>query len=82
MMKESCIDIFDAVTCNAAGEFCGDQLAQPVIRAGESPSVASLKNNLNGSGLNPYDISKSCEGQFEDTFCYPITKYALSQIRL
>ncbi len=26
-------------------------------------------------GLNPYDISRPCEGKIEDTLCYPATKY-------
>jgi carboxypeptidase C (cathepsin A) len=25
--------------------------------------------------MNPYDISKECEGRIEDTLCYPITKH-------
>jgi len=29
------------------------------------------------SGRNPYDMTKMCEGQIEDSICYPQTRCAL-----
>ncbi|KJA20867.1 hypothetical protein HYPSUDRAFT_68192 [Hypholoma sublateritium FD-334 SS-4] len=58
MLKESCVDIFDAISCRSASLFCDSELAQPVM----------------ASGKNPYDISRDCDGTLQDTICYPMTK--------
>ncbi|EIW74533.1 serine carboxypeptidase [Coniophora puteana RWD-64-598 SS2] len=57
--KESCLDTFDAISCGAARTFCESYLETPFWE----------------TGLNPYDISKPCEGDIADTLCYPETKY-------
>lgn len=56
--KAACIDKFDALGCRAATDFCNNQLVAP----------------FDATGLNPYDISKKCEGDPED-LCYPVTRY-------
>jgi carboxypeptidase C (cathepsin A) len=35
-----------------------------------------------GTGLNPYDISKPCDGPIEETLCYPATKYISTFLNL
>ncbi|TCD59953.1 hypothetical protein EIP91_011017, partial [Steccherinum ochraceum] len=57
-MKESCVDTFDAINCQAATTFCESALYLPYF----------------ATGYNPYDISKLCDGPLEETLCYPITK--------
>ncbi|ESK93491.1 hypothetical protein Moror_1683 [Moniliophthora roreri MCA 2997] len=57
--QQSCIDQFDAINCAAASNFCRDLLVLP----------------YRDSGMNPYDISKKCEGNVEEYFCYPFTKH-------
>jgi carboxypeptidase C (cathepsin A) len=32
------------------------------------------------TGLNPYDISKPCDGPIEETLCYPITQHIRSYL--
>ncbi|KZS92434.1 serine carboxypeptidase [Sistotremastrum niveocremeum HHB9708] len=57
--KESCIDIFDLISCNAAVHFCNTMSFFPIIAAKR----------------NPYDVSKECSGPLlEESLCYPITK--------
>jgi len=34
------------------------------------------------TGLNPYDISKPCDGPIEETLCYPATKYITTFLNL
>lgn len=46
MMKDECEDRFDAIGCQAALDFCYVHIRSPFSR----------------TGLNPYDISKPCEG--------------------
>ncbi|KAK7047203.1 hypothetical protein VNI00_006869 [Paramarasmius palmivorus] len=57
--KESCIDMFDDINCAAASNFCRDLLVNPYTE----------------SGMNPYDITKKCEGSVRETFCYPESRY-------
>lgn len=57
-MQESCIDSYDAINCNAAAGFCTQVFMEPYER----------------TGMNPYDMSKKCEGDIADTLCYPVTK--------
>ncbi|KAL5531734.1 hypothetical protein ACEPAG_4611 [Sanghuangporus baumii] len=52
-LKDNCIDTFDKINCNAANLFCHSQL-----------SVGYL-----ATGLNPYDMTKACEGSL-DSLCY------------
>jgi carboxypeptidase C (cathepsin A) len=54
---ESCVNQYDALSCGAARDFCESELSQPFYT----------------SGMNPYDISKICEGD-PDSLCYPVTK--------
>ncbi|EIN05318.1 hypothetical protein PUNSTDRAFT_145805 [Punctularia strigosozonata HHB-11173 SS5] len=56
-MNESCVDQFDAINCAAAESFCGTEIDDPFL----------------ATGLNPYDISKECDGPLSETLCYPIT---------
>lgn len=66
-MKAACVDTFDTMNCQAAMRFCSEEIERPFFL----------------SGRNPYDISKDCEGQLEDTLCYPITRCeSLSSIHL
>lgn len=58
MLKESCVDKFDSIGCEAAGLFCQSEISVPFY----------------ATGYNPYDISKLCEGAISDTLCYPVTK--------
>ena len=59
MLKAECIDRFDTMSCTAAAEACDAEIAAPFW----------------SSGLNPYDISKECDGPIEETLCYPITNH-------
>ncbi|KIL59541.1 hypothetical protein M378DRAFT_169205 [Amanita muscaria Koide BX008] len=63
-IKKSCIDVFDDIDCGAATSTCSSELSTPFFQ----------------TGLNPYDISKPCEGPIEDTLCYPATKYIASYL--
>ncbi|RDB27312.1 Carboxypeptidase Y [Hypsizygus marmoreus] len=58
-LKESCLDVYDEIDCTAASTFCANELAVP----------------FSSTGKNPYDISRDCDGELEDTLCYPVTKY-------
>ncbi|EEB93527.1 hypothetical protein MPER_07799, partial [Moniliophthora perniciosa FA553] len=62
--QQSCIDQFDAINCAAASNFCNDLLFLPYIN----------------SGMNPYDISKKCEGVIEEYFCYPFIKHIVNYL--
>ncbi|KIJ17963.1 hypothetical protein PAXINDRAFT_167613 [Paxillus involutus ATCC 200175] len=55
---ESCINQYDAMGCGAARDFCDNELVEPFFE----------------TGMNPYDISKKCEGDPE-SLCYPVTKH-------
>ncbi|KAA1475365.1 alpha/beta-hydrolase [Dentipellis sp. KUC8613] len=57
-VTKACIDQFDHMNCEAAAEFCSNEFFAP----------------FTASGLNPYDISKPCDGAIADTLCYPVTK--------
>ncbi|KAJ7496982.1 Alpha/Beta hydrolase protein [Mycena latifolia] len=63
-MKESCLDSFDQIDCGAAMDFCEAQLEGPFW---------SL-------GMNPYDISRECEGGLGENLCYPVTSYIRSYL--
>ncbi|KAJ2911929.1 hypothetical protein MD484_g8484, partial [Candolleomyces efflorescens] len=58
-LKESCVDIFDEFSCQAAVAFCNNEITYP----------------FTSSGMNPYDISRECEGEIQDTLCYPLTRH-------
>ncbi|KAJ3532606.1 hypothetical protein NMY22_g7675 [Coprinellus aureogranulatus] len=64
LLKEGCVDIYDEFSCQAAAAFCDAELAEPFFN----------------SGRNPYDISVDCEGNIEDTLCYPVTKHISSYL--
>ncbi|EMD33575.1 hypothetical protein CERSUDRAFT_159731 [Gelatoporia subvermispora B] len=53
-MLQSCEDAFNPIDCTAATMFCDALLWEPYI----------------ATGYNPYDITKLCDGAFEDTLCY------------
>ncbi|OBZ78169.1 Carboxypeptidase Y [Grifola frondosa] len=57
-LKESCSDQFDLIDCQAANAFCKAEIVDPFI----------------ATGYNPFDVSRLCEGEMMDTFCYSITK--------
>ncbi|PVF93235.1 peptidase S10, serine carboxypeptidase [Serendipita vermifera] len=63
-LQAECVDRFDTMSCMAAAATCGAELEQPFWT----------------SGLNPYDISKVCDGPIEETLCYPVTKYIASYL--
>jgi len=54
--KRGCEDTFNYLDCAAAALFCLNELYTPLL----------------ATGYNPYDISKPCDGSYEDTLCYPI----------
>ncbi|KAF8510886.1 serine carboxypeptidase [Hysterangium stoloniferum] len=56
-IKQSCVDIFDQMGCEAASSFCQTELQEPFF----------------ATGRNIYDVSKECEGDISETLCYPIT---------
>ncbi|KAF7319293.1 Carboxypeptidase [Mycena chlorophos] len=59
-LKESCVDIFDAVDCAAASSFCSTYVRGPYRKA----------------QLNPYDISKPCSDELlQESLCYPETAH-------
>ncbi|KAJ7259665.1 serine carboxypeptidase [Mycena rebaudengoi] len=58
-LKESCIDVFDSINCQAAVNFCQTELTGPFWE----------------TGLNPYDISQPCEGGRGENLCYPVTAH-------
>jgi carboxypeptidase C (cathepsin A) len=58
-VQADCFDVHDEMSCMAAVKFCEAELFGPILK----------------SGLNPYDLSKKCEGEFTDTLCYPESKY-------
>ncbi|KAF9481273.1 alpha/beta-hydrolase [Pholiota conissans] len=55
----SCVDIFDAMSCDSAALYCGTEILLPFFY----------------SGKNPYDVSRDCDSAIEDTLCYPVTKH-------
>ncbi|KAK2459316.1 hypothetical protein APHAL10511_008671 [Amanita phalloides] len=57
-LKEACVDLFDDINCGAAISSCYSELASPFSQ----------------TGTNPYDISRPCDGDIDDTLCYPVTK--------
>jgi hypothetical protein len=76
MMKASCVDTFDGMGCQAAATFCAVELQLPFFTTG----IPIFDDTGEGEiltyilGMNPYDISKECEGKLEETLCYPATK--------
>ncbi|KAI0086931.1 serine carboxypeptidase [Irpex rosettiformis] len=56
-IKESCYDRTDSIDCVAAYTFCSTNLELPFYT----------------TGINPYDISKPCEGSIDETACYSVT---------
>ncbi|KAI0933476.1 hypothetical protein AcV5_005612 [Taiwanofungus camphoratus] len=58
LMKESCVDSYDSINCEAAYLFCQAEISVP----------------FHNTGYNPYDISKLCDGPISETLCYPVTK--------
>ncbi|KAG1882783.1 Alpha/Beta hydrolase protein [Suillus subluteus] len=56
-LTESCIDQFDLMSCEAAARFCETEISGPFL----------------ATGVNPYDLSKTCDGPIQKTLCYPIT---------
>ncbi|KAG8791094.1 hypothetical protein FRC17_008802, partial [Serendipita sp. 399] len=59
LLESECLHRFDTMSCQAAATMCDNEIALPFF----------------SSGLNPYDISKKCDGPIEETLCYPLTKY-------
>ncbi|KAK0188280.1 serine carboxypeptidase [Armillaria mellea] len=58
-MTDSCIDQFDSINCGAAYSFCSSVFSAPYRQ----------------TGMNPYDMSRKCDGDISETLCYPVTKY-------
>ncbi|KAI0795207.1 serine carboxypeptidase [Irpex lacteus] len=57
-LRDGCYDHRDLIDCEAAVAFCEHLLMDP----------------FRYNGMNPYDLSKPCEGVYTETLCYPITK--------
>ncbi|PFH45567.1 hypothetical protein AMATHDRAFT_158699 [Amanita thiersii Skay4041] len=58
-IKEACIDVFDVISCSAAVNTCQIELLGPFYL----------------TGLDPYDMSRKCEGESESHECYSVSKY-------
>ncbi|PPQ84535.1 hypothetical protein CVT25_007605, partial [Psilocybe cyanescens] len=58
-LKESCVDQFDNIACGASVDFCFGHLYEPFV----------------ASGLNPYDLTRTCESTIDDTFCYAARRH-------
>ncbi|KAK0444660.1 serine carboxypeptidase [Desarmillaria tabescens] len=58
-MQDACIDVFDSMNCGAAYSFCRAAIGTPYAR----------------TRMNPYDMSRECDGDFFETECYPMRKY-------
>ncbi|KXN82159.1 Carboxypeptidase Y [Leucoagaricus sp. SymC.cos] len=58
-MTRACDDHFDHIDCNAAWTYCSDTFTAPILQ----------------TNRNSYDMSKTCDGIFEETLCYPDTAY-------
>lgn len=59
LLHSECIERFDSLSCFSASTACSLELEAPFW----------------STGLNPYDISKPCDGPIEETLCYPMTQY-------
>ncbi|KDQ49589.1 hypothetical protein JAAARDRAFT_42760 [Jaapia argillacea MUCL 33604] len=60
LMKDSCVDMFDAISCSEAMAVCGMELSDPFY----------------ATGKNPYDLSQEyCNGPLDENLCYPIIKH-------
>ncbi|EIM83897.1 serine carboxypeptidase [Stereum hirsutum FP-91666 SS1] len=57
LLKDSCIDQYDQINCQAAHQFCDTELTVPMF----------------SSGLSVYDIRTVCEGEVTETICYYIS---------
>lgn len=60
--------------------FCETELAVPFFNTGAPLNCAAwcfFDSDDFPSGRNPYDMTKMCEGQIEDSICYPQTRCAL-----
>lgn len=75
-VKESCLDVYDDMSCGAAMDFCTNELEVPFFTTGLSSYIAWAlqSSHIYLLGKNPYDISSDCEGDIADTLCYPVTK--------
>ena len=75
LLRESCVDQFDSMGCEAAAAFCNTELALPFIQSGQCFSSADdgpvPHARWSFVGRNLYDISKPCVG----TLCYPVMEY-------
>jgi hypothetical protein len=83
VFKAACTDSFDAMDCGAAAAFCFSELSAPYSETGSSSHrlAALLRDAQHLAGLNPYDISKKCEGPRE-ALCYPVTTHITNYLSL
>ncbi|KAJ7139206.1 Alpha/Beta hydrolase protein [Mycena epipterygia] len=59
-LKESCVDLFDAINCAAVAIFCDTYLHAPFWQVER----------------NPYDMSQPCDSDgLKDNLCYPVTAH-------
>jgi hypothetical protein len=59
-IQAACYDTHDTMDCEGLGSWCEAELLIPAIDL----------------GLNPYDISRPCDGGLAETLCYPETRWA------
>jgi carboxypeptidase C (cathepsin A) len=57
-LKNDCSGTPNPLSCETSYQFCQEELELPLIL----------------SGVNPYDLSKMCDGPIESNLCYPITE--------
>ncbi|PBK90881.1 peptidase S10, serine carboxypeptidase [Armillaria gallica] len=65
-MNDACIDVFDSINCGAAYSFCRTAIGAPYAR----------------TRMNPYDMSRECDGEYSETGCYPMTKHISEYLSL
>lgn len=49
MLKDSCVDIFDAISCSAAELFCGNEISVPFFSTGTLRRLIAGAHALNSS---------------------------------
>lgn len=62
------------MNCEAASNFCDAEISEPFFATGRFYDFPRPHTHVYTMvGMNPYDLSKVCDGPIEETLCYPIT---------
>ncbi|KAF8987284.1 Alpha/Beta hydrolase protein [Cyathus striatus] len=63
LIQDGCTGAADSFGCDPAYSYCNEEIAMPLLCAGK----------YDVSGINPYDISRTCSSEeLKDSSCYPI----------